>query len=1201
MAARMAKANRETQAKSLTAAHPPALARVAVPIARDPTWAVSGPTASRRQALTPRAVLQLQRHCGNRRVAQALALGCERPVARVDGRIQNSIERVAVQRECASPPVVLPPVPPARDPKFNATTAKVRQSAEREKKHASAPTRAAATQASAVGPPNEVASQAKAAQVEKMSAQESGVFDKKAFVAAVRAAVEAATPKNVDEAEKYKSSGKANQVKDQVSGLVGSNRKAAEQSIRTATDEVPTNAGATRKPVTSAVPEPVGAPPAPVDAASAMPAPKAAAELDLRHDQCTTEARMKDAKVTEAQLAKSNEPQFKEALGAKKAADANTAAAPGAFKADEQKRLGAAGTQANSAVTGGLAGMHTARAVSLGKAANHQATGKAADEAKRAKVAADLEAVYTKARQDVTTILDGVDGKIDPVFDAGEKDARNEMEASIETDTRAFHDKRSLLDAVVDLFSRPPELDAIVERAVQRFMLRMDAVIDRVADIVGAELRRAKALIAAARQEVAQRVAALPRDLKQIGKDLLAGFDDRFRELAGQVDTRRDSIVDTLAQKYSAARDAVNARAQEMKDANMGLWDKAKDAVGGTIETILKLKDMLLGVLSKASAVIDRIIADPIAFLGNLVAAIKQGLQQFVGNIFTHLKSGLMGWLFGTLADAGVHLPERFDLKGILGLVLELLGLTYANLRARTVGVLGEKAVAAMEKAVDIFKTLATEGVAGIWKFIVDKLSSLKDTLLGQVQDFVVTKIITAGVTWLMSMLNPASAFVRACKMIYDVVMFFVERGSQIMGLVNAVIDGAGAIASGAIGGAANLVEQALAKALPVAISFLASLLGLGGIAEKIKSIMTAIQAPINKAIDTVINGAVSLFKKLGGDKLIAAVEKGISWGKEKIEQGKQWVKGKAQGAKEWAAGKFYGGTEEEKQARLDAGMQAGVGALNSVKGKLVPEKVAKGKLGVLRLRYRLPVLEAVVKDGRWFVHGEIQRAEMPSDKEYREINFNTAWDLPEMATFETKLKSTDIHLIGDLFGSEDKFVEFVKLDPDTAGRRCMARLDDVLEGHINPTSRYGNQSSPAQSGPLGERGMRPQNKAYDRSPEHHIFPQEPPLRKWVEGCCQGFKIDDYAIVLDTGEHQAIHKELTEEQKATLVKQGKPVDWKGWNAEWHAFKASYRNSRKENAEKGCPTEQEMFEFAGSLMDRFKISNSGPIIKYKSRN
>ncbi len=72
------------------------------------------------------------------------------------------------------------------------------------------------------------------------------------------------------------------------------------------------------------------------------------------------------------------------------------------------------------------------------------------------------------------------------------------------------------------------------------------------------------------------------------------------------------------------------------------------------------------------------------------------------------------------------------------------------------------------------------------------------------------------------------------------------------------------AIAKGAIGVAATFVENALAKAIPVAIGFLASLLGLGDPSAPIKKTIEKAQAPVNKAIDWVINQAVKLVKAAG-------------------------------------------------------------------------------------------------------------------------------------------------------------------------------------------------------------------------------------------------------------------------------------------------------------------------------------------------
>ncbi len=136
--------------------------------------------------------------------------------------------------------------------------------------------------------------------------------------------------------------------------------------------------------------------------------------------------------------------------------------------------------------------------------------------------------------------------------------------------------------------------------------------------------------------------------------------------------------------------------------------------------------------------------------------------------------------------------------------------------------------------------------------------------VLDAIFDFIKEKVIIAGVTWVIGLLNPASAFFKACKAIYDIVMFFINRGSQILALVNAVIDSMAAIAKGSIGVAATFVENALAKAIPVAIGFLASLLGLGDISGTIRKTIEKAQAPVNKAIDWVINGAVKLVKAAG-------------------------------------------------------------------------------------------------------------------------------------------------------------------------------------------------------------------------------------------------------------------------------------------------------------------------------------------------
>lgn len=211
-------------------------------------------------------------------------------------------------------------------------------------------------------------------------------------------------------------------------------------------------------------------------------------------------------------------------------------------------------------------------------------------------------------------------------------------------------------------------------------------------------------------------------------------------------------------------------------------------------------------------------------------------------NILEHLKEDLKGWLFGALAEAGIEIPETFDLKGIIKLILSLLGLTWNAIRTRILKVIPEPVMALIEKGVDFVQAIMSEGVVGLWKWIAGKMGDLKEMVLGKIQDFVVTKVITAGITWLISLLNPAAAFIKACKMIYDAVMWFVDNASRLKEFVDSILDSVESIASGGVGAVAGYIEKTLAKAVPMVISGLASLLGLGGIADKIKSILETVQ-----------------------------------------------------------------------------------------------------------------------------------------------------------------------------------------------------------------------------------------------------------------------------------------------------------------------------------------------------------------------
>ncbi|MGW5721617.1 phage tail protein [Amycolatopsis sp. NPDC003865] len=777
---------------------------------------------------------------------------------------------VALQRQgCPAPPVAPAGVTPASDPKFRSLKQDIGAQAKAAKAHPPAGAEVKKAQDAAVAPADDKDAQAKAAQADKMAAAKPAGFDKAAFVAAVNAAIAKQAPKNLDEADKFASSGKADQVKAEVLGKVTSGKDASAKDVTDRTKEAPDPSRAVEKPVTPL--PPAAAPPALAapDPRKATPDKAPPEQTDLRADQCETHGAMAAAGVTDQQLAQSNEPEFTGALAAKQAGEQHTAAAPAAVRESEAGQLAAVTGAAQASGQAALAGMTGARSSSAQKGQAAKSATKAKDEQDRARITGEIKAVFDETKTKVEGVLGALDDQVAKKFEAGEAQAKAAFTADHRARMKRYKAER--YDGVTgaarwayDLFADlPAEANNLFLEAKKVYEVKMQGVIGEIADFVGQKLGEAKQLIADGRSKVRQKVESQPAALRKIAGEAAKEFGGQFDDLEKSVDEKQQSLVEDLAQKYTEARTAVDEEIKALQAENKGLWSKAKEAVGGAIETILQLKNMLLGVLSRAANAVELIIKKPIEFLGNLVNAVKTGVLNFGANIVEHLKNGLKGWLLGNLASAGIEIPEALDARGILKMVLSILGLTWASVRARILRFIPEPVLAKLEQTLEVVKILVTEGVPGLWRWVVEKLGDLKELVLGQIKEFVVEKIVKAGITWIISLLNPAAAFIKACKAIYDIVMFFVEKAAQIKEFVDSVLDSVESIARGGAGAVAGLIERTLAKALPMVLGFLASLLGLGGISEKIKSVLEKIQAPVGKVVDSVVGTVVKAGKKV--------------------------------------------------------------------------------------------------------------------------------------------------------------------------------------------------------------------------------------------------------------------------------------------------------------------------------------------------
>lgn len=359
-------------------------------------------------------------------------------------------------------------------------------------------------------------------------------------------------------------------------------------------------------------------------------------------------------------------------------------------------------------------------------------------------------------------------------------------------------------------------------------------------------------------------------------------------------------------------------------------------------DTVWNLLEIIFAVVApgampyikKAAGAFRTILQNPIGFIGNLVKAGIQGFRQFAGNIGKHLKASLIGWLTGSLGGAGVYIPQSFEIREIIKFVLSVLGLTWQNIRQKLVKVVGETAVKAMETGFDIVVTLVTQGPAAAWEKIKEQLTNLKEIVMEQIMSFVTSKIVQSAVTKLVSMLNPAGAVIQAIIAIYNTIMFFIERLKQIIQVATAFIDSIAAIAGGVISAAANRVEQTMAGLLTLAISFLARIAGLGKVSDAVINIINKIRAPIDRALDKVVEWIAAQARRLG--RFIAQA-----------------------------------GVPQDTNERLRLAAQAAVSAARRLTGR-VTQGLLNPILQGIKLRYGLQEIQPYEQGGTWWVRATI-------------------------------------------------------------------------------------------------------------------------------------------------------------------------------------------------------------------------------------
>ncbi|WP_457621445.1 eCIS core domain-containing protein [Persephonella sp.] len=320
------------------------------------------------------------------------------------------------------------------------------------------------------------------------------------------------------------------------------------------------------------------------------------------------------------------------------------------------------------------------------------------------------------------------------------------------------------------------------------------------------------------------------------------------------------------------------------------LVDKIPEVIFKSILKMLKAPvDLIMLILKKGREAYRLILRNPVNFLKNLIKAVKRGFSNFYKNIFKHLKKGFLNWLFGQLRGMDIKMPKKFDLMGIIWVIMQVIGLTYSNIKQRLIKKIGAKKVERLEKGFEIVKNFATKGPKYLVEFLMVKFFSfveeIRRIIFEKIRNYLIFQIIKLAVGKLATLWNPVGVIFEAVKVIYNVVRFLYDNMERFARIILSIFNSISEIAVGKVGKAAVYIENTLAKFIPLAIDFFARFLKLGGLPRRIRGIIKRVRKPVNKLIDKVINWIVDKGKRF----LKTAVKKG----KEKIRSVVEWWKRK--------------------------------------------------------------------------------------------------------------------------------------------------------------------------------------------------------------------------------------------------------------------------------------------------------------------
>ncbi len=645
--------------------------------------------------------------------------------------------------------------------------------------------------------------------------------------------------------------------------------------------------------------QPAAAPTAAINASAGVPDAVPAGDVSLTKDSDAAKQQIDQAGMNKPAAALVQTGPIAEAREAGAELDQVAKEDPALVLAKQKETLAKAHGDMAALQAKALAALTASRAGTVAKTEARQTRMTGTEEQKREQVSAQANAVLKKAQDDVRDQLKPLVATAMAKWEAEKARLTTDFKAHL-AEVQKWVNKRheSTLSRIGDFFTGLPgwvkrEYDA----AEKTFADGVIAKLTEISAEVEAIIKACEKLIADARKEKDRIFTAAKGELGDWADQEKVKFDKQFDGLAAEVKAERTAFVKNISESASQAVNEVRAEIAELRKKAGGLAGRIADAVRRFVDDPVKfIIDGLLSlvgispaafwaVVAKIKKVVADIVDDPVKFANNLLKGIGQGFGLFFDNFPGHMVRGFLTWLLGDLKD--VQIPKELSLRGIVTFFLQIMGITWPNIRKIIAKKVGDKNLALIEKVWSLVSFLIEQGPQGIYEMIKEKLDpqAIVDQVIDMAVEFMVTAIAKQAAVRLALLFNPAGAILQAIEAIYRVLKWVFENAARIFALVETIVNGLADIVAGNVGGFAKAVEKGLAMLIAPVLGFIADYFSLGDlpkmVAKQIKSFREWILAKIEGGLDWLIAKGKALLAKLG----IGGKDKDKDKGKENADE----------------------------------------------------------------------------------------------------------------------------------------------------------------------------------------------------------------------------------------------------------------------------------------------------------------------------